>query len=1201
MEEQRLTRTLIAVSLGFIAVVLLLSAVWAGSAADLTATLSGPEFLFRDQSFSGVVEVTNTGRTDHPGAIYIRQTGRKPFSKILDSRFAGKAGETVKYQVAIPYLDFGVVGGKLEVFYRDPELADTVLATQPLSITYQRTPKPGENILANGSFELSNRFCGSALGKNDADMQWGNPSWWKVLPIDGWWAEGSKTTGIGTSADGMTGKYLCIDATKAPVIVASSFGRYVPAGQVTLSAYVKTKDAAGDLYLQMVPDINFARQRLGQASRTVAIPANSDWTRIVVTLDNPVTNSAMVRISVDKGVVLVDDVKVELGDKPTSFNVRPEEYLRLSFGSDAMPKWVTTGSQNRTVTVTNDSRIPLKGVVTLQFGPWNIPDQFAIATFDAASLPAGKSRTFTFSTKNLRVDGYVVSCNLQNNATVIHDGLWDFDPYAFTAYDLGNMLHSRSVARFALLRHIDPKNLFGIGNSTQQKWSLGLDKPLIEYFLEMKEIGLTSIRAGSDDNQTFMCAVAGGLPVYTTEQYDDAPAGFPNTNPCSPGRLDVYSEEGHRRLVERGESVGKDFASNPTVMGVQLANEQFWANGPIPCPTKAADDNFRTWCKTQHGDLQTLNQRWGTSYTSWDQVNQAISEPFYKELVAKTVKAGGSLDWGWMNWSQSWPKEAVEELDRLPGKTMDWLRWRSITGVEAYMTFINAAKKYDKKTLYGTDLPIDTFVKQFVIPYIRATDAAMINVRYTSGYPVSFGTPHECMSSLEMCESVADGKPFWGIEVYAKATWPAESTALQNWGLIAHGMNVPHIFSWYPMTDTGTPTKVLEWEDRLKKGGDMFNYASWYMIDVDGARLPIFDPYVRSLNEVKEFNQNYNGVALRRVKTDVAYYVANDTSEHSTFITKYAPWGAVTERVCFNLIYFLRICGITADFIDDANFPDKPGRYQKIIVPMARVLSQSAAAKLAAFAKSGGTVVLVGMPGQLDPWLRKYDNIGGPAWSELAWKAPNYDEQFHPYIFDPNTNISTAPAVSATDKAGTPDEKRDDSVSEAVVFRGSGFGEIAGAQAIKDLKGQTVGWTRAWGSGKLVAYGICPDTWTTDPHLTPNTQAWMRQMIGLASIKPTATWTTTSAASSDGVKVGTGTPVVDLVVREKSPKEKFIFALNQGGEGEGIVEIPVPSGNWQSQDAIDPTQPIAGSMKNGTWQVKLALKPLGYRVIRLWK
>jgi hypothetical protein len=414
-------------------------------------------------------------------------------------------------------------------------------------------------------------------------------------------------------------------------------------------------------------------------------------------------------------------------------------------------------------------------------------------------------------------------------------------------------------------------------------------------------------------------------------------------------------------------------------------------------------------------------------------------------------------------------------------------------------------------------------------------------------------------------------------------------------------MSVPLIFSWYPMTDTGTPTKVLEWEDRLKKGGNIFDYASWYMIDVDGARLPIFDPYVRSLNEVKRFHEAFNGTTLRRAKSTIAYYVANDTSEHSLLITKYAPWGAVSERVCFNLIYFLRICGLTADFIDDANLPAGPGRFRTIIVPRATVLSQPAAARLASFARRGGTVVLVGLAGQLDPWLRPYENLGGPAWSELGWKASGYSEEFYPYVFDPSVELPAAPAASATDKAGTPTEKRDDRVSDAAVFRGCVFGEMAGAQPIRDLRGETVGWTRAWGSGKLVAYGICPDTWTTDPHLSPNTQAWMRQMVDLSGIRPTATWTTTSAVSSDGVEVGTGAPVVDLVLREKSPNEKFLFALNQGGAGEGVIRVPILPGAWQAQDAIEATRPVNASVQDGVWQTQLALGPLGYRVLRLWR
>ena len=43
-------------------------------------------------------------------------------------------------------------------------------------------------------------------------------------------------------------------------------------------------------------------------------------------------------------------------------------------------------------------------------------------------------------------------------------------------------------------------------------------------------------------------------------------------------------------------------------------------------------------------------------------------------------------------------------------------------------------------------------------------------------------------------------------------------------------------------------------------------------------------------------------------------------------------------------------------------------------------------------------------------------------------------------------------------------------------------GEIRGAEPINDILGHTVGRTRPWGKGKLIAYGIFPDEYTTNPH-----------------------------------------------------------------------------------------------------------------------
>jgi hypothetical protein len=96
----------------------------------------------------------------------------------------------------------------------------------------------------------------------------------------------------------------------------------------------------------------------------------------------------------------------------------------------------------------------------------------------------------------------------------------------------------------------------------------------------------------------------------------------------------------------------------------------------------------------------------------------------------------------------------------------------------------------------------------------------------------------------------------------------------------------------------------------------------------------------------------------------------------------------------------------------------------------------------------------------------------------------------------------------------------------------------------------------------------------------------------------TARW-----VSGDALKmglVGEGSEVVEVVVREKSPTEKFVFCLNQGGAGAGTVEVTVGGGNWQGTDALA-GQAVEGSVAGGIWKTPVSLDPFGYRVIRLVK
>jgi len=80
---------------------------------------------------------------------------------------------------------------------------------------------------------------------------------------------------------------------------------------------------------------------------------------------------------------------------------------------------------------------------------------------------------------------------------------------------------------------------------------------------------------------------------------------------------------------------------------------------------------------------------------------------------------------------------------------------------------------------------------------------------------------------------------------------------------------------------------------------------------------------------------------------------------------------------------------------------------------------------------------------------------------------------------------------------------------------------------------------------------------------------------------------------------GSGAPAVDLVVRVKPPAEKLTFALDQGGAGAALVEVPVGGGAWSAQDVLEPERALDQTVQAGVWRTTLSLPPLRYRVLWL--
>jgi hypothetical protein len=1160
--------------------------------APTAATIIGPTSLFADDAPSWQVAVTNATGAELHGALVLRSDKDPSCSAVLAAALHLAPGAAAQFTTKLPPLPMG--DQKLQVVLRDATGAEQVLGALPVIVFDELHPVPGMNLVRNASFELGPQFSGTPMREGAAFYQMfvdmkaqgvsgpTDPPHWVPINTEGWWAEGPSADGVavvtGAAHSGSSSLRVQTVAGKTRA-VESALNRMVPAGPVTLSAWVKTQGCTGQLDLDLDPGQGvMAWQCMGNPSvrQSVTLPANSDWTRLTVTSTAPNLLQAVARIQVDQGTAWLDDVQIEAAPAASAFNVRPEEFLRLGLaGADdaVMAKWIHADKAPRQITVYNDSRLPLTGTGHLWMGSWDHPTAHDMGTFNASQLTGSRhSFSLTFSTADLPVNAYIVCLTLDAQGKTLASGLRDFAPDEAIGGALTNGdLRARTALRFAIAPNTPPVKIFGVGNCTLSingsgSWWGGWT---LASWAEAKPLGLTTARMRPIDDVTYLCAAAGVTMTSEAPRYDEVPAGAEAfANPAAPGCLDLSNPGGWAAMIKQAQATGRLFAANPFIVDYQMSNEQPYPNLGHLCPSAAADADFRGWCQKRFGgDLAALNAHWQTTFTSWDQVEQIASARFLAEVKNTPPKQGvAALDW--TAETGNFSDTVMARMRQHPGWSMDWIRWWTDCSLRDYLGFRAAARQFDHRTMYGTNLACPPFWPQMWMRFLRETDDAQTDMLYTSGLPRSLGNPAEQMDTMEMGEGTVPGKPIWGHEIYYEPNWPLEFIAMQNWGLIAHGMTNDETFAWHPYADYGQVVGNRAWEkpDAL---------PMWFIIDNDGTKLPAYYSYVRSINEIHRFHQQFNGLSLKRAASNVGFYVSPDTGCYVMYDTGNRPWNSVWERTRTATIYALRMSGATVSYFDDETLPSAPGAIKTIIVPAAYVLSQPAAQKLADFAKAGGTVVLAGMSGVVDPWLAKYPNVGGAAWADLNWQAPDFN-------LDMANQVFVHPFVS-----GGPGP-----------FRGTGLGTMPGATPILDAHGKTAGWVRAWGQGKLVAYGIVPDSYTIDPHSSPEFTAWLEQWRQFVDLPMTARWVSGDAFQTG--PVGTGSEVVEVVVREKSPAEKFVFCMNQGGPGTGTAEVTVTPGTWTATDALT-GQPVAGSVTAGVWKTPLTLDSWGYRVIRLVK
>ena len=306
----------------------------------------------------------------------------------------------------------------------------------------------------------------------------------------------------------------------------------------------------------------------------------------------------------------------------------------------------------------------------------------------------------------------------------------------------------------------------------------------------------------------------------------------------------------------------------------------------------------------------------------------------------------------------------------------------------------------------------------------------------------------------------------------------------------------------------------------------------WFIIDFDGKHMPAFDPVVRATREANAFDAKFGGHTLKRVKPDAALFVSDDAGALSHFETSGQWWNSPLVHARCELGWLLRLNGVSLDYLDDGLLAERLKDYRAVFVPYSPNVNDKSLQWLADFARAGGTVVFVGPSGGQTPSLQARANVGGKAFEELGWRVKGF--------------------------------------------------EAKGGEAV----------TR-FGKGRVIMLEAFPSAYSKSPHANAANLELVGKLARLAGITPKASWRS-NVALTPGKSAGEGAPVVDVMLRQKSERELFLFAMNMGGDGEGEVVLNLGDG-WRATDALTGD---AVNLEPGG-RIPLNLKAWGYRVIRL--
>ena len=376
--------------------------------------------------------------------------------------------------------------------------------------------------------------------------------------------------------------------------------------------------------------------------------------------------------------------------------------------------------------------------------------------------------------------------------------------------------------------------------------------------------------------------------------------------PSSP----VYRE----RSIRLTEKVAEHYAGHPALALWHVSNELGCHNARCYCDASAAA--FRTWLQARYGDVDTLNDAWGTQF--WSQLYTSFEQVQPPRLAPTFPNPGQQLDFARFS-SEELRGQLVAESEVLRRVTPD-------VPVTTNFMVMGETRNMDYAAWAGD---VD----------LVSNDHYLLEGAAEPQLELAF--------SADLTRGIASGKPWMLME---------QSTSAVNWG---------HV---------NRPKKAGELRRnslaQVARGADAISYFQWRQSRAGAekyhsAMVPHAGPESRVFREVSALGADLAAlepVLGSTVSSDVALLFDWD-SWWSSELDSHPSQDFRYRQVALEWYESLWRRGVSVDVVPATTVLEG---YRLLVVPALHLVTDAVADAVAAFAQNGGTVLVTYFSGIVD-------------------------------------------------------------------------------------------------------------------------------------------------------------------------------------------------------------------------------------------